>query len=315
MANTFEWLLYPLKLIVNMMKTFVYGCLFIVAIFMSIGIWMVTAHDRRADETKNFAAEQTIYRVDLASNKVTVVHAGDFVQKEVFAKVFTGCSGTGEELKNPTFWDHNWLAEKSDAFQSAYIGASHNVAALKYAIDHAKRGKQVYSFHYVCGEGEGVVVSMPAVYIAFLHRTDESIMDSANAKYNWFTGICMTNCTAADFSPRNDSIYADMFAPQVTKNQDSALAALKATSTPEFWIAAAHANGVTGQDELIASYAEMNQVQLVKVLGHKMTAQEDFNREFTVGLILFTLFIFMVLWGGWKLGKRVFEPKKVQQTR
>ena len=36
----------------------------------------------------------------------------------------------------------------------------------------------------------------PVVYIAFLHQTDESIMDSANARYNWFTGICMTNCTS-----------------------------------------------------------------------------------------------------------------------
>jgi hypothetical protein len=41
------------------------------------------------------------------------------------------------------------------------------------------------------------------------HRTDESIMDPANARYNWFTGMCLVDCTDKDFSPRSDSIYAD----------------------------------------------------------------------------------------------------------
>ena len=299
------WISYPVHLAAGIFKTFVYGFLFIVAIFLSIGIWMVTAHDNHADEIKNFASEQTIYRVDLATSKVTIAHAGYLVQTEDFKHAFNGCMGTGEQLKNPTFWDNNWLAEKSDVFQSAYIGASHNVAALQYAIFRAKHGERVASFRFPCGYSEGIKMNVPVVYVAFLHQTDESIMDSANAKYNWFTGVCMTNCTTTDFSPRNDSIYADVFKPQVTKNQQAALDKLAATGSPEFWIAAAHANGITDKDELFASYAAKNQVQLASVLGHNMTPQEDFNREFTAGIILFGLFMLIVLWVGWKIGKHV----------
>jgi hypothetical protein len=69
------------------------------------------------------------------------------------------------------------------------IGASHNVAALRHAIYRAKHGQQVYSFHYVCGYGAGINVPARVVLIAFLHLTDESIMDSANTKYDWFTGM------------------------------------------------------------------------------------------------------------------------------
>ena len=153
MIDDAAWLTYPLHLAAGILKTFVYGFLFIVAIFLWLGIWMTTAHDRRANEIKNFASEQTIYRVDLANNTVTVAKAGYPWQDEDFKQAFNGCLGTGEQLKNPTFWDHNWLAEKSDVFQSAYIGASHNVAALQYAIYRAKHGQQVVSFHGVCGYG------------------------------------------------------------------------------------------------------------------------------------------------------------------
>jgi hypothetical protein len=297
MIDDASWLTYPLHLAAGLLKTFVYGFLFIVAIFLYLGIWMGTAHDRRAEEIKDFASEQTVYRVDIANNSVTVAKAGYGVDNEDFAKAFDGCDGSGGELKNPTFWDHNWLAEKSDVFQSAYIGASHNVAALQYAIYRAKHGQQVASFHYVCGYSEGIKVQAPVVYIAFLHRTDESIMDSANAKYNWFTGICMTDCTPADFSPRNDSIYADVFKLQVTRNQDAALKALRATGSPEFWIAAAHANGITDKDELFGAYAEKNQTQLTKVLGHEMTPQEEFNRELEGAIICCLLFVgFIGVW-------------------
>ena len=297
MIDDAAWLSYPLHLAAGILKSFVYGFLIIVAIFLWLGIWMTTAHDRRAEEIKNFAAEQAVYRVDIANNSVTIAKAGYAVDKKDFKEAFNGCLGTGGQLKNPTFWDHNWLAEKSDVFQSAYIGASHNVAALQYAIYRAKHDQQVVSFHYVCGYGSDIKVPAPVVFIAFLHQTDESIMDSANARYNWFTGMCLTDCTDADFSPRNDSIYADLLKPQVTKNQGAALKALNATGTPEFWIAAAHANGIYDQDALFASYAAKNQVQLAKTLGHKMTPQEDFNREFEVAIICCLLFVgFMSVW-------------------
>jgi uncharacterized membrane protein len=297
MIDDAAWLTYPLHLAAGLLKTFVYGFLFIVAIFLWLGIWMATAHDSRAEEIKNFASEQTIYRVNPANNSVTIAKAGYTVDKEDFAKAFNGCLGSGGQLKNPTFWDHNWLAEKSDVFQSAYIGASHNVAALQYAIYRAKHHEQVASFHGVCGYGENVKIAAPVVYIAFLHRTDESITDPANAQYNWFTGICMNDCTDADFSPRNDNIYADVFKPQVTKNQGKALAALESTGSPEFWIATAHLNGIYDQDATFAYYAAMNQVQLARQLGHKMTPQEDFNREFEAAIICCLFFVgFIGLW-------------------
>lgn len=297
MIGDASWILYPLHLAVGVIRTFVYGFLLIVAIFLYLGIWMTTAHDERAEEIKDFASEQTVYRVDLATNKVTVAHDGYLVQDEDFKSSFNGCRGTGEQLKNPTFWDHNWLAEKSDVFQSAYIGASHNVAALQYAIFRAKHGQPVVSFHGVCGYGANVKMNAPVVYVAFLHQTDESIMDSANARFNWFTGMCMNDCTDTDFSPRNDSIYEDAVKPQVTRSQAAALDALAATGSPEFWIAAAHANGIPDQDELFASYAAKNQTQLTRLLGHKMTPQEDFDREFEVAIICCLLFVgFISLW-------------------
>jgi hypothetical protein len=88
-----------------------------------------------------------------------------------------------------------------------------------------------------------------------------------------------------------------VFKPQVTKNQDAALKALKATGTPEFWISAAHTNSITDKDELFASYAAKNQVQLAKTLGHKLTPQEDVNRELEVVIICCLLFVgFIGVW-------------------
>ena len=97
----------------------------------------------------------------------------------------------------------------------------------------------------------------------------------------------------------------------MTKNQGKALAALEATGTPEFWIATAHANGVYDKDALFASYAAKNQAQLAKTLGHKMTPQEDFNREFAAGVILFGLIMLIVLWVGWKIGKHVLDGNRL----
>ena len=103
-----------------------------------------------------------------------------------------------------------------------------------------------------------------------------------------------------------------MFKPQVTKNQGKALAALEATGSPEFWIATAHANGITDKDELFASYAAKNQAQLAKTLGHKMTPQEDFNREFEVAIICCLLFVGFI--GVW-IARRTYKFDHSQKTR
>ena len=262
-------------------------------------LWMVTAHNQRAELTKNFVTQESVYRVNVATNAITTQKAGQVFVPAVSRSTFNGCEGTGEQLKNPMYIDRNWLAEKNDVFQSAYIAASHNLAALKVALHRAKAPFQpMDSFRYTCVEATKfksavIIPNVPVVYVSFLERTDFERMYRADAQYNWFTGICLAgaNCTDADFMPRNDNIYADAIKPQVTANQAAALKALYATSTPEFWIAAAHANGIYDHDAEFASYAEKIQVQLAKVLRHKLTPQEDFNRELEVAIICCLLFI------------------------
>src|SRR5271154_6507096 len=100
LMNDASWLLYPFHLLVNLIKSFVYGFLLIIAIALAIAVWVFTAHDNRADVTKNFASEQMVYRINPATNAVTAVKAGYLVQAEDFAASFNGCSGTGSQLKN-----------------------------------------------------------------------------------------------------------------------------------------------------------------------------------------------------------------------
>lgn len=304
MIDDAAWISYPLHLAVGLIKDLVYVLFLISAVILAVGVWMFTAHDTRADLIKNFAAEQTIYRVDLATGKATVAKAGYLVQPADFAMSFNGCMGKDEQLKNTIWWDHNWLAEKSDMFQKSYIVASHNIAALRIAVSRARASQPVYSFRYACTTAMDihsfVIPSAPVVDVAFLHRTDESIMDSANAKYNWFTGMCKAgaDCSAADFSPRNDSIYMDAVTHQVTANQDAALKALSATGTPEFWIATAHANGVYGKDAIITALAEKNNDQLANdILRHRLTDEEAFARWAYIAAFFVLLFItFIGVW-------------------
>ncbi len=267
-------------------------------------VWMMTAHDNRAELTKDFVTEETIYRINLATNGVTTQKPGYTVDKDVFDATFNGCMGTGNQLKNPMWFDHNWLAEKSDMFQSAYIASTRNLAALSLALHRAKIGESVYSFHYACTDSMDwkssvVIPNAPVVYVSFLHRTDQSIMDSANAKYNWFTGICLASspCTDVDFVPRNDSIYVDAISPQVTKNQGAALKALEATGAPEFWIATAHANGIYGHDSEFADYAAKQAAQLADYLRHTETPAEESAEEVKIASLGCILFVgFIVVW-------------------
>ena len=77
MIDDAAWISYPMHLIVGIIKTFVYTFLAIACFFFAVGIWMFTAKDNRAAEIKDFAANQSIYRVDTATNAVTVKQAGD----------------------------------------------------------------------------------------------------------------------------------------------------------------------------------------------------------------------------------------------
>jgi len=123
-----------------------------------------------------------------------------------------------------------------------------------------------------------VIPNSPVVYISFLEHTDEELGSPANAHHNWYTGMCLVsaNCTDADFVPRNDSIFYDAVAPQMTANQDAALKALYATGTPEFWIAAAHANGIYNMDADFARAAADHRTGLDRSLKYPEPSTTEF---------------------------------------
>jgi hypothetical protein len=120
------------------------------------------------------------------------------------------------------------------------------------------------------------------------------------------------NCSAADFSPRNDSIYMDAVMHQVTANQDAALTALATTSTPEFWIATAHANGVYGKDAEIAELAERNSYQLDNdILRHKLTDEEAFARGvYMAGIAVLCFLTFIGVW----IARRTYRFNQSNQS-
>jgi hypothetical protein len=291
------WLSYPLHLAVGVLKTLLFILLLIGAVMLYVGEWMLTAHDDRADLIQNFNREQTIYRFNSADGAVTVAKAGDPVDKDTFDSVFKGCAGSDSQLKHTTWWDHDWLAEKSDLFQGAFLRASYNIAALRSTLGQVRGGGDI-SFRYACLDaaiyGQGVKIpNAPVVNVAFLHRTDRELESPANALYNHFTGLCLAsaNCTGTDYLPRNDNIYADAISPQVTPNQAAALKALVDTGSPEFWIATAHANGIYDEDDLIARYARRNQEQLVNdILRHAPTPEEEFQREAEIAIVCCLIF-------------------------
>jgi hypothetical protein len=292
------WITYPAHLAVGIVKTFLFILLLIGAVILYTGKWMLTAHDDRADLIQNFSREQTIYRLNSADATISVVKAGEFaVDKDTFASVFTGCENTDSSLKHTTWWERDWLNEKSDMFQAAYIRASRNIAALRSTLGQVRDGRD-FSFRWACFDaviyGQGIKIpNAPVVNIAFLHRTDRELESPANALYNHFTGMCLAsaNCTDADYLPRNASIYADALYHQTTANQAAALKALYNTGSPDFWVETAHANGIY-DDALIASYARKNQEQLENdILRHVPTYEEQFQHEAEIAIGCCLLFI------------------------
>ena len=67
--------------------------------------------------------------------------------------------------------------------------------------------------------------------------------------------------------------------------------ALYATATPEFWIAAAHANGIYDKDAEFASYAADEGLDLVKKLRHQESSSDEFAHEVEFGIGLYIAFV------------------------
>jgi hypothetical protein len=126
--------------------------------------------------------------------------------------------------------------------------------------------------------------TMFSTFLPF-QTADYELKSPANAQHNWCTGMCLVSdpCTQADFLPRNTSIWYNLIAPELTDNQERAVKALNATGTPEFWIAAAHANGVYDQDAEIAQAAAASSLRhrrrLHRAVRHFRRVQVDVPRR------------------------------------
>lgn len=277
MIGDAAFLTYPLHFLAGMLQLLLVAIALIGVIIFGLFVWLFNSHDNRAELTKNFASEQAVYRVDLGQG-TRVMQSGPEFNPDNVAKAFGTCSDG--VLKHPTWSDDSWLAEKSDAFELAYISASRNLTALRYTLDTVRLGLPVYSLSYLCGSTPlhpVVIPDAPVVEMSYLDITDDEIENPATYRGHWFTGMCLAgHCAKEDFVPRNTSIFYDAVAPEMTDGQEAALKALYATGTPEFWIAAAHANGIYGKDSEIASYAAMEQAQLANDLRHKETPSEEF---------------------------------------
>jgi hypothetical protein len=180
----------------------------------------------------------------------------------------------------------NWLEEKSDAFQSASIAASCNMSSLTERLKEAK------------GDFSRLpdMPNAPVVYVSFLEHTDYEQMVPADFQDNWYTGMCLASakCTDADFVPRNTSIFYDAVAPQMTANQDAAVKALYTTATPEFWIAAVHANGIYDKDAAFADYAADEKADLTKKLRHQESSADEFAHEVEFGIGCYFAFVVLL---------------------
>jgi hypothetical protein len=288
MIDDMAWITYPLHLAVGIIKTFVYVGLFILAAFISLTVWLMNAHDNRAEWSKNFVAQESVYRVSFASKTIypVVAKRGTRFLNTDMAELVWGCPTTSKDLKTRTMFADNWLEEKSDAFQSAYIAASCNMVSLTERLKEAK------------GDFSRLP-NMPnasVVLVSFLKSTDYEQMVPADYRGNWYTGMCLigAKCTDADFVPRNMSIFYDAVAPQMTANQDAAVKALYATATRQFWVAAAHANGIYDKDAEFASYAADEQADLAKKLRHQESSADEFAHEVEFGIGLYIAFVVLL---------------------
>jgi len=77
MIDDAAWITYPLHLLAGLIKTFVYTFLFIGLLIFMFLIWMFTAHDDRAELTKDFTTQESVYRVDPLNGTAAVYRAGD----------------------------------------------------------------------------------------------------------------------------------------------------------------------------------------------------------------------------------------------
>src|ERR1019366_1419389 len=141
MIDDAAWITYPLHLVVGLLKTFVCTLLFVSFLVLCFFAWMFTAHDDRAELTQNFINEQSIYRVSFVNKTTypTVVKQGSEYLDTDIEKLVWVCPQDSKGLKaTAPLGLGDWLPEKSDVFQSAYIAASCNMVSLTERLKDAK---------------------------------------------------------------------------------------------------------------------------------------------------------------------------------
>jgi hypothetical protein len=146
MIDDAAWITYPLHVLVGLIKTFVYTMLFIGLLIFMFFFWMFTAHEDRAELTKDFITQESVYRVDPLNGSIAVYRDGDqgidphtahnasVDPKEVFGLPH-------RFIKNPSWFNgtpQSWLAEKSDTFDTAFVRGWYSLEALRKKIYVAK---------------------------------------------------------------------------------------------------------------------------------------------------------------------------------
>ena len=176
-----------------------------------------------------------------------------------------------------------WLNEKNNRFGWAYIRASRNLYELRNVMRYRDRTTT----------GDPVIPNVPVVYMSFMGCMHNCVPDANDGEF--FTGMCLVGakCTDTDFVPRNDSIIADAWRPQMTANQEAAIKTLNAVGTRKFWEDAVHANGISGASaDIVMAQWRITQEALDgdARLKEKPTESEDFIWDVAWGVIAFFAF-------------------------
>lgn len=304
MVNDLAFVTYPAHLVIDGLRTVIYCFVAFALLVLSLCWWVVSTKSDRADLIHDFIVRQDVVVLDFGTSAeaaapftTTIKHLNTTdaylvsdnliaTRKRELSEFLAYCNA--DNMHNPR-WDdgQNWLSNKSDAMLAAYLTGARNIDALRLTLASLKAGEAVPATQ-ACSPTTGssamlaayptiVIPNAPQVVVTRVAQTKyEDEFPANNWRKNWMTGICLAgNCRRSDYSPRNTSIFYDVMKPQMFPHQQEAVDALNATGTPGFWLAAAHANGITDRDSQITSAALSNQAQTTAVLAHSMSADEQ----------------------------------------
>lgn len=321
MVNDLAFVTYPAHLVIEGLRTVIYCFVIFTLLVLSFCWWMVSTKSSRADLTHDFILRQDVVVLDFGKSAgtdapftTTIKHLNTTdaylvsdnliaTRKRELSEFLAYCNTDG--MHNPR-WDdgQNWLSNKSDAMLAAYLTGARNIDALRLTLASLKAG-EVTLASQACSPTTGssamlaayptiVIPNAPHVIVTRVAQTKyEDEFPANNYRKNWMTGICLAeDCRRSDYSPRNTSIFYDVMKPQMFPHQQEAIDALNTTGTPGFWLAAAHANGITDHDSEITAAALSNQSQVKAILAHSMSSDEQ---SMLVIQIMFVTFVCLIV--------------------